>query len=125
MGKFDKEMEKETAKKIDEGEQLTLPENNKSIVDNIIKEHSQGNYNLITDRKKKTAVKKSCVSLYVENDDLKLLKAIAFDQETTVNKLILDILKTPLDYTKKNIPSDFDIDKLAQKYDHKKTKKNK
>ena len=33
MGKFDKEMEKETAKKIDEGEQLTLPENNKSIVD--------------------------------------------------------------------------------------------
>lgn len=69
---------------------------------------------------------KVAMSLYIEEEDLNLLKAIAINNNITVNKLILEIMKPSLDYTKDNLPKGFNIDKLANQYDkHKRCKKNK
>lgn len=63
--------------------------------------------------------KKIPMSFYINEDDLLLLKAIAFNKNTTVNKIVLSILEEPLSTTRKNLNSNFDIEFLANKYDKK------
>lgn len=102
-------------------------DNKKSIyelVDDTIKKHVEEGYNIIdfiANDKKETP--KSALTLYLDEDDIKLLKAIAFNSDLTVNKLVLKLLKNPLDCTRNSLPEGFDIEKLAKRYDNKKSNK--
>ena len=73
--------------------------------------------NLLDIGKEKHTNKKIAMSIYFEEDDLKLLKAISNFNNTTVNKTVMSILESPLNITRDNLPKDFDVEKLANKYD--------
>lgn len=79
-------------------------------------EEDRGAINLFEfeEEKKKNKVP---MSIYFEEEDLKLLKAISEYKETTVNKTVMSILRNPLNTTKNNLPDDFNIEELAKKYD--------
>lgn len=111
-------------------EKVELPKKNyKSKVDDKLKtkfeeeEAKPNSINLLEMEEDKKSSKKVSMSIYFEEDDLKLLKAISKFKNTTVNKTVMSILEWPLETTKSNLPSDFNIDKLAKDYD--KTSRNK
>ena len=52
-----------------------------------------------------------------EKEDLDLLKAIAFEKNTTVNKVLMNIIKDPLKITRENLPSSFNINEKAKEYE--------
>ncbi len=81
-----------------------------------------GGINLL-DMEEEKSVKKTAISVYFKEEDLKLLKAISQIKNTTVNKTIMNILETTLQTTKENLPKDFDINKNVKEYD--KRNKNK
>jgi hypothetical protein len=81
-----------------------------------------GGINLL-DMEEEKSVKKTAISVYFKEEDLKLLKAISQIKNTTVNKTIMNILETTLETTKDNLPKDFDINKNVKEYD--KRNKNK
>ncbi len=81
-----------------------------------------GGINLL-DMEEEKSVKKTAISVYFKEEDLKLLKAISQIKNTTVNKTIMNILETTLETTKENLPKDFDINKNVKEYD--KRNKNK
>lgn len=105
-------------------EKVELPKKNyKSKVDDKLKskfeedEVMNNSLNLLNMEEDKKTNKKVSMSIYFNEEDLKLLKAISKLKNTTVNKTIMSILEGPLDTTKNNLPSDFNIDKLAKEYD--------
>lgn len=111
-------------------EKVELPKKNyKSKVDDKLKtkfeeeEVKPNSINLLEMEEDKKSSKKVSMSIYFEYEDLKLLKAISKFKNTTVNKTVMSILEGPLETTKSNLPSDFNIDKLAKEYD--KTSRNK
>lgn len=111
-------------------EKVELPKKNyKSKVDDKLKtkfeeeEAKPNSINLLEMEEDKKSSKKVSMSIYFEEEDLKLLKAISKFKNTTVNKTVMSILEGPLETTKSNLPSDFNIDKLAKDYD--KTSRNK
>ncbi|WP_290063089.1 hypothetical protein [Paraclostridium bifermentans] len=111
-------------------EKVELPKKNyKSKVDDKLKtkfeeeEVKPNSINLLEMEEDKKSSKKVSMSIYFEEDDLKLLKAISKFKNTTVNKTVMSILEGPLETTKSNLPDDFNIDKLAKDYD--KTSRNK
>lgn len=111
-------------------EKVELPKKNyKSKVDDKLKtkfeeeEVKPTSINLLEMEEDKKSSKKVSMSIYFEEDDLKLLKAISKFKNTTVNKTVMSILEGPLETTKSNLPNDFNIDKLAKDYD--KTSRNK
>ena len=57
------------------------------------------------------------MSIYFEKEDLDLLKAIAFEKNTTVNKVLMNIIKDPLKITRENLPSSFNINEKAKEYE--------
>jgi hypothetical protein len=77
-----------------------------------------GGINLL-DMEEEKSVKKTAISVYFKEEDLKLLKAISQIKNTTVNKTIMNILETTLETTKENLPKDFDINKNVKEYDKK------
>lgn len=81
-----------------------------------------GGINLL-DMEEEKSVKKTAISVYFKEEDLKLLKAISQIKNTTVNKTIMNILETTLETTKENLPKNFDINKNVKEYD--KRNKNK
>ncbi|GAA0703145.1 hypothetical protein GCM10008904_09990 [Paraclostridium ghonii] len=105
-------------------EKVELPKKNyKSKVDDKLKskfeedEVISNSLNLLDMEEDKKVNKKVSMSIYFNDEDLKLLKAISKLKNTTVNKTIMSILEGPLDTTRNNLPSDFNIDKLAKEYD--------
>ncbi|KKY00128.1 hypothetical protein VN21_15930 [Paraclostridium benzoelyticum] len=111
-------------------EKVELPKKNyKSKVDDKLKtkfeeeEVKPNSINLLEMEEDKKSSKKVSMSIYFDEDDLKLLKAISKFKNTTVNKTVMSILEGPLETTKSNLPNDFNIDKLAKDYD--KTSRNK
>ncbi|MDM8129360.1 hypothetical protein QUV80_12940 [Paraclostridium benzoelyticum] len=111
-------------------EKVELPKKNyKSKVDDKLKtkfeeeEVKPNSINLLEMEEDKKSSKKVSMSIYFDEDDLKLLKAISKFKNTTVNKTVMSILEGPLETTKSNLPDDFNIDKLAKDYD--KTSRNK
>ena len=58
-------------------------------------------------------------------EDLDLLKAIAFEKNTTVNKILMSIIKEPLGVTRNNLPDSFDVTEKAAQYEVKSKKRNK
>ncbi|CEJ75413.1 Uncharacterised protein [[Clostridium] sordellii] len=55
-------------------------------------------------------------TIYLEEDDLKLLKAVFSIKNTTIGKTINNIIKVAVETTKDSLPDDFDIDKQSLKY---------
>lgn len=105
-------------------EKVELPKKNyKSKVDDKLKskfeedEVISNSLNLLDMEEDKKTNKKVSMSIYFNDEDLRLLKAISKLKNTTVNKTIMSILEGPLDTTRNNLPSDFNIDKLAKEYD--------
>lgn len=105
--------------KDDKKEELVLTKNDyKSKVNSIVKNtFEKDDLNLLQIEKESTANKKVPMSVYFEKDDLDLLKAIAFEKNTTVNKVIMSIIKEPLKTTKVNLPHDFNINEKAKVYE--------
>ena len=75
--------------------------------------------NLFDMEEHKEATKKSAMTIYFDEADLKLLKAISKLKNTTVNKTVMNILEATINTTKANFPEGFDIDELANGYDEK------
>lgn len=105
-------------------EKVELPKKNyKSKVDDKLKskfeedEVISNSLNLLDMEEDKKTNKKVSMSIYFNDEDLRLLKAISKFKNTTVNKTIMSILEGPLDATRSNLPSDFNVDKLAKEYD--------
>lgn len=106
--------------KIIEKENLRIPEDNyKERVDYEVKKtFNSHDFNLMN-IEKNDIEKKVPMSVYFKKDDLDLLKAIAYNKNTTVNKILQNILDEPLRVTRDNLPKDFSIKKLANKYENK------
>lgn len=97
------------------------------VIENNIKEDdiSIGTLNLL-DMEEEKKIVKTPQTIYLEEDDLKLLKAVSSIKNTTIGKTINNIIKVAVETTKSSLPDDFDIDKQALKYDRdNKVKKNK
>lgn len=105
--------------KDDKKEELILTKKDyKSKVNNIVKNtFEKDDLNLLQIEKESTTNKKVPMSVYFEKDDLDLLKAIAFEKNTTVNKVLMSIIKEPLKTTKVNLPLDFNINEKAKEYE--------
>ena len=97
------------------------------FIENNIKEEdiSIGTLNLLEMEEEKKIVK-TPQTIYLEEDDLKLLKAVSSIKNTTIGKTINNIIKVAVETTKASLPDDIDIDKQSLKYDRdNKVKKNK
>ena len=105
--------------KDDKKEELVLTKKDyKSKVNNIVKNtFEKDDLNLLQIEKESTVTKKVPMSVYFEKDDLDLLKAIAFEKNTTVNKVLMSVIKDPLITTKENLPDNFDINEKAKEYE--------
>lgn len=105
--------------KDNEKEELVLTKKDyKSKVNDIVKNtFEKESLNLLNIESESTSNKKVPMSIYFEKEDLDLLKAIAFEKNTTVNKVLMSIIKEPLRITKENLPDSFNINKKAKDYE--------
>lgn len=92
-----------------------------SVIDSTFHSKNTNNKNSfnLMDIKANNDRKKIPMSFYFNEDDLMLLKAIAFNKNTTVNKIVQNILEEPLNTTRENLSVNFNIKDLAKKYDKK------
>ena len=98
-------------------EKLDLPKSDyKSRVNNAINSHSSFD---LMNIEKVTARKKVPMSIYFNEEDLDLLKAIAYNKNLTVNQVVMNILYEPLKVTRYNLPINFNIKNLVNKYNNK------
>lgn len=97
----------------------------KAVENNINEDDiSIGTLNLL-DMEEEKKVVKTPQTIYLEEEDLKLLKAVSSIKNTTISKTISNIIKVAVDTTKLSLPEGFDIDKQSAKYDKdNKLKKN-
>lgn len=96
-------------------------------IENNIKEDdiSIGTLNLLEMEEEKKIVK-TPQTIYLEEEDLELLKAVSSIKNTTIGKTINNIVKVAVETTKASLPEGFDIKKQSIKYDKdNKVKKNK
>ena len=118
---------------INEAEEIKVPKKTyKNKVDKAIEEKMElddiniGQIGLnLLEMEEEKQVKKTAVSIYFEQEDLDLLKAISKLKNTTVNKTVLNILETTIKTTRANLPEDFNIAKLVKEYDKKNKNKGK
>ena len=71
-------------------------------------------FNLFDMKENKETTKKSAMTIYFEEEDLMLLKAISKFKNTTVNKTIKNILENTINTTRANLPNGFDNSHLLQ-----------
>lgn len=109
----------------DEAKEIKIPKKNfKDKVNNIV-EKSIDQVEIQTiglnlfDMEEEVSVKKTGMTIYFEEEDLRLLKAISKLKNTTVNKTVMNILETTISTTKANLPADFDIVSMSDQYDEK------
>ena len=105
--------------KDNEKEELVLTKKDYKLkVNDIVKNtFEKESLNLLNIESESTSNKKVPMSIYFEKEDLDLLKAIAFEKNTTVNKVLMSIIKDPLRITKENLPDNFNINKKAKDYE--------
>lgn len=98
----------------------------KAIESNINEEDLVvGTLNLL-DMEEEKKIVKTPQTIYLEEEDLELLKAVSSIKNTTIGKTINNIVKVAVETTKASLPEGFDIKKQAAKYDRdNKVKKNK
>lgn len=76
--------------------------------------------------KEEKKIKKTPLTLYLEEEELEILKAVSFIKNTTVQKIIGNLIKSTVNTTKSNLPSDFNVSDMVKKYDKEnKVRKNK
>ena len=96
----------------------------RDITENRIQDTFKKNSNSIVtsllEVKENEEVKKESISIYFESDDINVLKAVAQIKKTTINKLVLDVLKPVIDTTRIDLEDSEDIEKLAKSYDKRK-----
>ena len=98
---------------------IRIPDNScKYKVDKFVNRFDSSNFDLFK-FEKTTIEKKVPMSMYFDKQDLALLKAIAYTKDTTVNKILMNVLKESLEITINSLPNDFNIETLAKKYDAK------
>lgn len=102
----------------------------KNKVDEALQEKSnkdKSNFamNLLDLEEEDKVEKKIGMTIYFKEEDLELLKSVAYYKNTTVNKTIMNILEIPLKTTRENLDSNFDIKLMADKYDKKSKNKHK
>ena len=97
---------------INEKEELVITKKDyKSRVNNMVKSSfERESLNLLNMEKEELSSKKVPMSIYFNKEDLDLLKAIAFEKNTTVNKILMNIIKEPLGVTRDNLPLNFDVE---------------
>lgn len=81
--------------------------------------------NLLDLEEEEKVEKKIGMTIYFKEEDLELLKSVAYFKNSTVNKTIMNILEIPLKTTRENLDSDFNIKTMANKYDKKSRNKHK
>lgn len=80
----------------------------------------------LLDMKEEKKVKKTPLTIYLEQEELEILKAVSVMKNTTVQKTISNLIKSTVKTTKANLPSDFNVYDMVKKYDKlNKVKKNK
>ena len=95
-----------------------------SVIENNLDIDMNG-VNLLAMKEEKK-VKKTPLTIYLEEDELEVLKAVSVLKNLTVQKTISNLLKSTVSTTKANLPSDFDISEMVKKYDKEnKVKRNK
>lgn len=106
---------------INEKEELVITKKDyKSRVNNMVKSSfERESLNLLNMEKEEVSSKKVPMSIYFNKEDLDLLKAIAFEKNTTVNKILMNIIKEPLGVTRDNLPLNFDVESKALEYEEK------
>ena len=98
---------------------IKIPDNSyKHKVDIFVNKFDSNNFNLFK-FEKTTTNKKVPMSMYFDEQDLAMLKAIAYTKDTTVNKILMSVLKESLDITIDSLPNNFNVSSLAKKYDAK------
>lgn len=76
--------------------------------------------------KEEKKVKKIPLTIYLEEDELEILKAVSVLKKVTVQKTINNLIKSTVSTTKVNLPSDFNMSDMVKKYDKEnKVRKNK
>lgn len=100
-------------------DELIIPDNSyKHRVDKFVNKFDGNNFNLF--KYEKNAIEKKVpMSMYFDKQDLMLLKAIAYTKDTTVNQILMSVLKESLEITIDSLPSNFNVKSLASKYDAK------
>lgn len=87
-------------------------------IENNMKEEDLvvGTLNLL-DMEEEKKIVKTPQTIYLEEEDLKLLKAVSSIKNTTIGKTINNIIKVAVETTKASLPDGFDIDNQSIKYD--------
>ncbi|HBF2467808.1 hypothetical protein KWJ90_014290 [Clostridioides difficile] len=89
-------------------------------IQDTFKKNSNNIVTSLLEVKENEEVKKESVSIYFESDDINVLKAVAQIKKTTINKLVLDVLKPVIDATRIDLEDSEDIEKMAKSYDKRK-----
>ncbi|HHQ8672003.1 hypothetical protein AB8344_19455 [Clostridioides difficile] len=89
-------------------------------IQDTFKKNSNSIVTSLLEVKENEEVKKESISIYFESDDINVLKAVAQIKKTTINKLVLDVLKPVIDATRIDLEDSEDIEKLAKSYDRRK-----
>ena len=113
---------------INEKEELVIKRKDykQKVNEEVSNTFEKDSFNLLNmDKEKKDNSKKVPMSVYFQKEDLDLLKAIAHEKNTTVNKIIMNILKEPLNVTRKHLPETFNVNEKAYEYEKNSRKKNK
>ena len=113
---------------INEKEELVIKRKDykQKVNEEVSNTFEKDSFNLLNlDKEKKDNSKKVPMSVYFQKEDLDLLKAIAHEKNTTVNKIIMNILKEPLNVTRKHLPKTFNVSEKAYEYEKHNRKKNK
>lgn len=116
----------------DDVEEIKIRNNDYQIkvdkaIDNKIKEEdvSIASLNLLEMEEEKK-IKKIPMTIYLEEEDLDILKTVSAIKKTTVSKTINTIIKATVNTTKSNLPENIDIKAHVKKYNlENKSNKNK
>lgn len=76
--------------------------------------------------KEEKKVKKIPLTIYLEEDELDVLKSVSVLKNMTVQKTINNLIKSTVSTTKSKLPSDFNMHDMVKRYDKEnKVRKNK
>lgn len=108
---------------------ITIRKNDyQNKVDTIIENNLDIDINGVNlfDMKKENKIKKTPLTIYLEQEELEILKSVSVIKNTTIQKTIKNLIKSTVNTTKANLPSDFNVLEMVKKYDKEnKVKKNK
>jgi len=60
-------------------------------------------------------IKKTAMTIYLEEEDLDILKTVSFMKKTTVSKTINNLIKATVNTTKANLSTDINVNEYVKK----------